>query len=64
MQLSFKKRDIDQVYTQEFLDTPRESPWGKTQDQKSGLEFSLKDYKELMNIVKRKAFFGLRQHGT
>ena len=33
--VKFQKRDIDSVYTKEFLDSPRESPWGKTQrDQK------------------------------
>ena len=53
--VKFQKRDIDQVYTQEFLDAPRESPWGKTQrDQKSGLEFSLKDYKEIDDYCKKK----------
>ena len=53
--VKFQKRDIDQVYTQEFLDTPRESPWGKTQrDQKSGLEFSLNDYKEIDEYCKKK----------
>ena len=41
--VKFQKRTITQVYTKEFLDGPRESPWGKTQrDQKSGLEFGQK----------------------
>ena len=41
--VKFQKRDIDSVYTKEFLDSPRESPWGKTQrDQKKGLEFDEK----------------------
>ena len=26
--VKFQKRDIDQVYTQEFLNSPRESQWG------------------------------------
>jgi len=39
--VKFQKRSIDKVYTKEFLDGPRESPWGKTQrDQKMGLEFT------------------------
>ena len=25
--VKFQKRDIDTVYTKEFLDSPRESPW-------------------------------------
>ena len=33
--VKFQKRDINEVYTKEFLSEPRESPWGKTQlDQK------------------------------
>lgn len=46
--VKFQKRDIDQVYTQDFLDSPRESPWGKTQRaQKEGLEFSRQQYEEI-----------------
>ena len=46
--VKFQKRDINKVYTSEFLDSPRESPWGTTQrDQKSGLEFSGDEYKEI-----------------
>ena len=38
--VKFQKRDISLVYTEEFLNSYRESPWGKTQrDQKRGLEF-------------------------
>ena len=29
--VKFQKRDINSVYTKEFLDGRRESPWGKTQ---------------------------------
>ena len=29
--VKFQKRTIDLVYTGEFLDSPRESPWGTTQ---------------------------------
>jgi N-acetylneuraminate synthase len=44
--VKFQKRDIDSCYTQEYLDSPRESPWGKTQrDQKLGLELSIDSYK-------------------
>lgn len=43
--VKFQKRTIDIVYTKEFLDSPRESPWGKTQRaQKEGLEFGKKEY--------------------
>ena len=43
--VKFQKRTLDIVYTQELLDSPRESPWGKTQrDQKKGLEFGKHEY--------------------
>ena len=43
--VKFQKRTIDKVYSKEFLSTPRESPWGKTQrNQKEGLEFNFKEY--------------------
>ena len=46
--VKFQKRDLNQVYTQDFLNSPRESQWGTTQrDQKSGLEFGLIEYKEI-----------------
>ena len=46
--VKFQKRTIDLVYTKEFLDSPRESPWGTTQrEQKEGLEFGLEEYKEI-----------------
>ncbi len=46
--VKFQKRDINEVYTQEFLDSPRQSPWGATQrEQKLGLEFSVDQYKEI-----------------
>ena len=53
--VKFQKRDIDQVYTQEFLDSPRESPWGKTQrDQKKGLEFGKEQYEVIDEYCKKK----------
>lgn len=46
--VKFQKRTIDKVYTQEYLNDPRESPWGTTQrEQKEGLEFGLNDYEEI-----------------
>jgi len=46
--VKFQKRDIDQVYTQEFLDSPRESVWGTTQrEQKAGLEFGADEFREI-----------------
>src|SRR5207244_3138883 len=46
--VKFQKRTIDLVYSQEFLDSPRESPWGVTQRaQKEALEFGLEEYSEI-----------------
>ncbi len=53
--VKFQKRDINQVYTQEFLNSPRESPWGSTQrEQKAGLEFSVNQYNEIDKYCKEK----------
>ena len=53
--VKFQKRDIDQVYTQDFLNSSRESPWGTTQrEQKTGLEFSSEQYQEIENYCKSK----------
>ena len=53
--VKFQKRDINQVYTKEFLDSPRESPWGDTQrDQKLGLEFSADQYQEIEDYCNSK----------
>ncbi|MDR0932604.1 MAG: N-acetylneuraminate synthase family protein [Victivallales bacterium] len=46
--VKFQKRTIDKVYTAEFLDSPRQSPWGTTQrDQKEALEFNKEEYNEI-----------------
>lgn len=53
--VKFQKRDIDVVYTKEYLDQPRESPWGTTQrQQKEGLEFSESDYYEISEYCSAK----------
>ena len=53
--VKFQKRAIDLVYKKEFLDSPRESPWGTTQRaQKEGLEFGLEEYKEIDRYCKDK----------
>jgi len=54
--VKFQKRDLNKVYTQEFLDSPRESPWGATQrEQKLGLEFSADEYQEIEGYCKEKS---------
>ncbi len=52
--VKFQKRDINLVYKKEFLDSLRESPWGKTQrKQKEGLEFGRKQYDEIDKYCKK-----------
>ena len=46
--VKFQKRSIEIVYSEETLDSPRESPWGTTQrEQKMGLEFGEDEYDEI-----------------
>lgn len=53
--VKFQKRTINKVYTQEYLDQPRQSPWGSTQrEQKEGLEFNKTDYDLLDSYCKEK----------
>ena len=53
--VKFQKRDINEVYTKQFLDSNRESPWGKTQrEQKEGLEFNQEQYEEIDKYCKKK----------
>ena len=50
--VKFQKRDIESVYSQEELDTPRESPFGTTtREQKEGIEFSIEEYKQLQSYT-------------
>ena len=53
--VKFQKRDVEQVYTSEFLDSPRESPWGTTQrHQKEGLELSEEEYGKISAYCRKK----------
>ena len=46
--VKFQKRTLTEVYSQEDLDRPRESPWGTTnRQQKEGLEFGETEYNEI-----------------
>ena len=52
--VKFQKRTVDNVYSKELLDSPRDSPWGNTQRaQKEGLEFSEKQFKIIDSYCKR-----------
>jgi N-acetylneuraminate synthase len=51
--VKFQKRTVEKVYSQDFLDSPRESKWGNTQRaQKYGLEFSFDQYLEIDKYCK------------
>lgn len=53
--VKFQKRTVDKVYTKEYLDSPRQSPWGDTQRaQKEGLEFGKAEYDEIDRYCKEK----------
>jgi N-acetylneuraminate synthase len=52
--VKFQKRTLSEVYTKEFLNSPRESPWGNTQfDQKNGLEFEKDQYDKIDAYCKK-----------
>ena len=52
--VKFQKRDIELVYSKEILDQKRESPWGTTtREQKSGLEFGVKEYDQIDEFCKK-----------
>ena len=51
--VKFQKRTVDAVYSKEYLDIYRESPWGTTQRaQKEGLEFGKEQYDEIDRYCK------------
>lgn len=53
--VKFQKRTIDKIYTKEYLNSYRESPWGTTQrTQKEGLEFGEKEYDKINKYCKEK----------
>jgi len=53
--VKFQKRTVDKVYTREYLNSPRKSPWGDTQRaQKEGLEFGREEYDAIDAYCKEK----------
>jgi len=53
--VKFQKRTIDLVYSKQYLESLRESPWGTTQrEQKEGLEFGKAEYDEIDRYCKQK----------
>ena len=52
--VKFQKRDIELVYSNDQLESLRESPWGKTfREQKQGIELSQADYDEINDYCKK-----------
>ncbi len=53
--VKFQKRNINKVYTNDYLKSDRNSPWGTTQrEQKEGLEFGKDEYDEIDKYCKEK----------
>lgn len=53
--VKFQKRTVDKVYSKEYLESPRKSPWGETQRaQKEGLEFGKSEYNEIDDYCRKK----------
>jgi N-acetylneuraminate synthase len=53
--VKFQKRTVEDVYTEEELNKPRESPWGETtREQKFGLEFEAKEYNQIHDYCMNK----------
>ncbi len=53
--VKFQKRSVEKVYSKEYLDSPRQSPWGTTQrEQKNGLEFNKTEYDVIDAYCKEK----------
>ena len=53
--VKFQKKNVEKIYTKNFLDSPLDSPWGKTQRQmRLHREFSIKQYEEINKYCKKK----------
>jgi N-acetylneuraminate synthase len=53
--IKFQKRTVEDVYSKEDLDKPRESPWGSTnREQKNGIELKKEDYDEIDRYCREK----------
>ena len=53
--VKFQKKNVEKIYTKKFLDSPLDSPWGKTQrEMRLHREFSLKQFEEINKYCKKK----------
>jgi len=52
--VKFQKKDVEKIYTQEFLDSSLDSPWGTTQrEMRLHREFSDSEFKEIDRFSKK-----------
>ena len=55
--VKLQKKNVEKIYTKEFLDSPLDNPWGKTQrEMRLHREFSDKQFKEIDKYCKQKKF--------
>ena len=53
--VKFQKKDVENIYSKEFLDSYLESPWGTTQrEMRINREFSIEQFKEIDDYCKSK----------
>jgi len=53
--IKFQKKNINKIYTKEFLDSSIDSPWGTTQrEMRLHREFSIKQFEEINKYCKKK----------
>ena len=56
--VKFQKKSVEKIYSDEFLDSYLESPWGTTQrEMRLYREFSLKQFSEIDKYCKKKKNF-------
>ena len=52
--VKFQKRTVEKVYSKDFLDSPKQSPWGNTyRHQKKALELGKKEYDEINEYCRK-----------
>ena len=51
--IKFQKKSVNKIYSEEFLNSPLESPWGTTnREQKEGLEFGQQEFEQIDSYCK------------
>ena len=54
-EVKFQKKDVENIYSKEFLNSYLESPWGKTQrEMRTNREFSIEQFNEISDYCKEK----------